>query len=261
MKQNFEFEVCVDSVSSAQAAVEGGADRLELCGSLIEGGTTPSFGMIKQVLAVSTIPVHVMIRPRGGDFCYSDEEIQVMRSDIESVKSSGAAGIVIGCLTKDGCVDAVRLKQFITQAKSGSQVLAVTFHRAIDMSNNPVEAIEVLKSLKVDRVLTSGWAPTAPEGSTILRMLVRYGSGTLTVAAGGGINEDNVTKLVNDTGVCSIHASARVIRDSIMEHQRSDMSMGGIPDSEYIIKVACAERVRNIREKALNAYKIIYNVV
>jgi len=202
-------EAAVDSVTSALAAERGGAGRLELCDALFDGGTTPSAGMISAVKATVRIPVFVIIRPRGGGFVYSDEEIGVMRLDIEAARMLGADGIVVGALTRDGRVDVERLRTLVAAAGD----LPVTFHRAFDLVRDQDAALEMLVQERVARVLTSGGAPTALEGVEAIRALVRRAAGQLDVMAGGSVREESVQELVHRSGVRAVHVrGTRLIR-------------------------------------------------
>jgi copper homeostasis protein len=194
-------EACVDSVASALAAERGGARRLELCDNLFDGGTTPSAGMISAVKAAVHIPVFVIVRPRGGGFVYSREELAVMRLDIEAARMLGADGIVLGALTADASVDAEHLRPLID---AGGE-LPVTFHRAFDLTRDLSEALEALAQLGIQRVLTSGGAPTALDGVQTIRALARQAERRVTVMAGGGVREETVQELVHRSGVREVH--------------------------------------------------------
>ena len=185
------LEVCVDSVESAVAAERGGADRVELCDNLLEGGTTPSGGAVETARALLGLKVHVMIRPRGGDFCYSPIEFDVMRRDVELAKRLGADGVVIGLLTEDATVDLERTRTLVELARP----MSVTFHRAFDMARDPYQALEDLVSLGVDRVLTSGQEASVVEGLDLLAELVRRAGDRIVVMPGGGLAERNVAKV------------------------------------------------------------------
>ena len=195
-------EACVDSVTSSLAAERCGAHRLELCDALFEGGTTPSPAMIAECKAAVSIPVFVMIRPRGGDFVYSDEERDVMRRDVVVARELGADGVVIGGLRPDGSVD-VPLVRFLVEA---AHDLPVTFHRAFDVTRDFEVALESLIDAGAHRMLTSGGASTAADGVTTLAKLVRQAGSRIIVMAGGGIREENVRKVVSTSGVREIHA-------------------------------------------------------
>ena len=195
------IEACVDSVESARAALAGGADRLELCDNLIEGGTTPSAGMIAACRDAIPLPLFVMIRSRGGDFICSDDEAGVMRRDVESAVALGAGGIVTGALTAAGEVDERCMRALVAAAGA----VPVTFHRAFDVCRDRRAGLDTLARLGVRRILTSGGAATALEGAGEIRRLVHQADARLTIVAGGGINELNARQLVEATGVREIH--------------------------------------------------------
>ncbi len=180
---NLLFEICIDSVDGAVAAQQGGAQRVELCDNLVEGGTTPSIGTIRLARANIAIGLNVIIRPRGGDFCYTPLEFEVMRQDILAAREAGADGVVIGLLQPDGRVDAARTRALVELARP----LSVTFHRAIDLCRDPLEALEDLAAIGVDRILTSGCRPTALEGAEVIAGLVRRSNGRVVIMAGGGV--------------------------------------------------------------------------
>eukprot|EP00055_Hartaetosiga_balthica_P018429 m.134259 g.134259 ORF g.134259 m.134259 type:complete len:427 (+) comp9539_c0_seq1:108-1388(+) len=241
-----KIEVCVDSVASAKSAIEGGAHRLELCSALSEGGLTPSFGLAKSVIRHSTVPVFALIRPRGGDFLYTDDEVEVMCEDIRMLDKAGVDGFVIGALKRDGTVAVCVVKKLM--AECGDK--PVVFHRAFDMSRDPMEALEVISSLGIKRILTSGCASSCMEGIPLLAKLVsaahKY---NITVMPGGGISEDNVAEIVDKTGASEIHCSARAVFKSNMLFRRQDVHMSSIVvkcDSEFETKLASSDRVRAI---------------
>jgi copper homeostasis protein len=194
-------EACVDSVMSAVAAERGGARRLELCDNLFDGGTTPSAGMISAVKAAVRIPVIVIVRPRGGGFVYSQEEIGVMRLDIEAARMLGADGFAIGALTKDARVDAEQVRALMRHTGG----LPVTFHRAFDLVRDQGEALETLMREGVSRVLTSGGAPTALEGVEAIAKLVGRAAGQIAIMAGGGVREETVQEIVHRARVSEVH--------------------------------------------------------
>lgn len=194
-------EVAVDSVVSALAAERGGASRVELCDSLADGGTTPSAGMISAVKATVRIPVFVIIRPRGGNFVYTREELGVMRLDIEAARMLGADGVVVGSLTHENRVDEGQLATMMGAAGD----LSVSFHRAFDLTADKGEALESLIRAGVSRVLTSGGAASAIDGVTTIRDLVKRAGERIVVMAGGGVREETVQEIVNRTGVAEVH--------------------------------------------------------
>lgn len=203
------IEVCVDSSAGVRIARDGGADRVELCSALEVGGVTPSTGLVHAAVAVG-LPVHVLVRCRPGDFVFSDDEIAVMIQDVTAAVAAGAAGVVIGALTQDGEVDAVAAGRMIAAAGSAS----VTFHRAFDLTADPLVALDALRSLGVARVLTSGQAARALDGSELLATLVRRsGADGPVILAGGGVRAESVAALIARTGVSEVHFSARVPAD------------------------------------------------
>lgn len=249
MAQSILMEVCVDSVESAVNAERGGAGRLELCSSLLEGGLTPSLGLLHVVKEYIKIPVYVMIRPRGGDFLYSGQEVEVMKKDIELMKTTGADGIVVGALTDDGLVDADLCMELIAAARP----LPLTFHRAFDMTHNPSLALETLISLGFERVLTSGGDSTALEGQPVIKRLIDQAKGRIIVMPGGGITERNLQRILEGTGAEEFHCSARSTRDSAMKFRNTCVTMGAsISAPEYDLKVADVSKVRSLNAIAKN---------
>jgi copper homeostasis protein len=216
------LEVLVESVESAQAAMAGGADRLEVCQNLFEGGTTPSAGLVAALRRHVPLPLNVMLRPRGGDFCYSDAEFEVLRHDLAVFKELGAAGLVLGLLQPDGTVDAPRTAELLALARP----LPVTFHRAIDMTRDPFEALETLIGLGVDRVLTSGGEATVLEGAEVIAEMIRRAGDRIVVMPGGGIRERNVERIARLTGARELHVSGSRSVASRMEYRNSRVSMG-----------------------------------
>jgi len=202
---NVIFEACVDSIDSALNAELGGARRIELCDNLPEGGTTPSAGCIKQVIDNLSIDINVLIRPRGGDFLYSDSEFEIIKQDIQYVKNMGIHGVVIGVLRQDGNIDIPKMKQLVDLARP----LSITFHRAIDMTPEPFRSLEEIIDLGIDRILTSGQAKTAWRGRELIAQLVKKANDRIIIMAGSGINESNIRKLVDITGIRECHATAR----------------------------------------------------
>ena len=236
-------EACVDSVESALAAQGGGASRVELCDNLVEGGTTPSAGTIALCRDRLRIPMYVMIRPRGGDFCYSPVELDVMRRDIEGAQALGADGVVLGLLRPDGRVDRRRTAALIALARP----LDVTFHRAIDVSRDPLAALDDLLALGVDRVLTSGQARTALAGARVIAALVERAAGRLVILAGGGVDAGNARRVVARTGVKEIHVRGTSTKTSAMRYRSRRVRMGGAPPAdEFTLPVTDARRIRRI---------------
>jgi copper homeostasis protein len=241
MKRNqFEIEICANSVISAIAAEKGGADRVELCDNLYEGGTTPSPGMIFQTKLVTSLNVFPIIRPRGGDFLYSKDEMDVMLKDIEVAYNIGADGIVIGCLRANGKIDYEKCSRLIEAAKG----LPITFHRAFDMTIDAFEALDTCMKLGLSRVLTSGQKNKAIDGVSLIAELVRHAGNNVIIMPGSGISEDNIQYLAGQTKAKAFHLSLRNSYESGMEFRRNDIYMGGTKEiPEFAHKYTSAERV------------------
>jgi copper homeostasis protein len=242
MKDGLIVEVCVDSLESAIAAERGGAKRVELCSGLPEGGITPSAGLIATARQKISIGLHVMIRPRPGDFCYTVDEFSVMQRDVLMAKQLGANGVVFGILDLDGKVDVQRIRQLVDLAKP----LKATYHRAFDMSVDLKQSLENVVEVGADRILTSGGAPTALEGATMLRSLVEAARGRVIVMACGGIDDKNVQHIIKQTGVREIHVGLRTPIPSAMRHRNDHISMGSLKGSEYQRFVVMEERVKRL---------------
>ena len=202
---DYKVEICANSVASCLEAQKGGAYRVELCAGIPEGGTTPSYGEIVVARKLLNIKLNIIIRPRGGDFLYSDLEHQIMLHDIEMAKKLGVDGVVIGCLTADGEIDMQRNHELVNAAKG----MNVTFHRAFDMCKDPFQSLEQIITLGCDTLLTSGQQPTAIEGVTLLKKLVDKANGRITIMPGSGVNENNIATIAQQTGASVFHFSAR----------------------------------------------------
>jgi copper homeostasis protein len=243
MDQTIQIEVCVDSVESAIAAEEGGADRVELCDNLLEGGTTPSAGMIALARKHLVLGLQVIIRPRGGDFCYSDIEFAVMRRDIETAKGLGVDGVVIGILKPDGCIDVERTRKLINLARP----MNVTFHRAFDMTRDPHQALKDLIDLGVDRILTSGQAFSVLEGLDMIAELVRIANDRVIIMPGGGTERD-IRKVVEFCGVKELHVIGPMVVESDMEYRNHEVFMGGeLRPAEYQRLVTDSKKIESLR--------------
>lgn len=202
------LEVCVETLAEAIQATDAGATRLELCSCMSEAGTTPSIGLVSAIVERVNVPAFVMIRPRGGDFLFDDMELDVMRRDIEAVKRAGAAGIVSGVLEADGAVDREATGSLVDAAGP----LPFTFHRAFDLAPELERALDVLRSIGVSRVLTSGGASSALVGADAIARLSRRCAGAMTLVAGGGVRADHVAELVQLAGVTEVHARPTRLR-------------------------------------------------
>lgn len=231
----FKVEICVEGTDGLIAAQNAGADRVELCASLIEGGLTPSLGVIREALRVATVPFHVIIRPRGGDFLYSDVEFNSMVEDIKALRDMGSvAGVVIGCLTPDGRIDEARTTALVAAARP----MSVTCHRAFDMTADYRDAIEALVRCGVDRVLTSGQRDTAVEGSAILKDSVAIAKGRIVIMGCGELNAGNIAGVRRETGVDEMHFAALKTLKSTMDFRNPHVGMGGTAiEREYEVTV------------------------
>lgn len=237
----YQFEICANSVKSCLAAQEGGAHRVELCAAIPEGGTTPSFGEIALARELLHIKLHVIIRPRGGDFLYSELEMKSMLKDIEICRKVGVDGVVFGCLNSAGDVDLPQMQELMAASKG----MSVTFHRAFDMCRNPQEALEQIINLGCDRILTSGQRPTAEEGISLLKKLNEQAADRIILLAGSGINEKNIRKIAVETGISEFHFSARLNEESEMSYRNQIVSMGGtVHINEYEQPYTSSKRVR-----------------
>lgn len=240
--KNYQFEICTNSVESCVAAQKGGANRVELCAGIPEGGTTPSYGEIATAREILTdTRLHVIIRPRGGDFLYSPIEIKTMLKDIEIARQLGADGIVFGCLTADGEIDMPVMRELMAASKG----LSVTFHRAFDVCRDAKKALEQIIELGCNRILTSGQQPNAEAGIPLLKELQEQAAGRIILLAGCGVNEKNIHRIAVETGIHEFHFSARESVKSGMQYKNEAVSMGGtVHINEYERNVTTAERVK-----------------
>ena len=238
------LENCAYSALSALNAQIGGADRVELCSGMAEGGTTPSYGEIVAARKVLTSArLHVIIRPRGGDFLYDDIELEAMLNDIKMAKSIGADGIVLGCLTADGSIDTANLKILLKAAEG----MSTTFHRAFDVCNNPLEALETIINLGFDRILTSGQQPDAEHGIPLLRQLVERAADRIIIMPGCGINANNILRIALETGATEFHSSAKRIMASRMTYHNEAVSMGDKGTDEYTRTITDPDKIRQLK--------------
>lgn len=238
------LEVCTGSVESVVSARNGGAQRAELCAALEIGGVTPSAGLISEARKIEGIALHVLIRPRGGDFLYDKEETACMVNDIMTAKELGANGVVIGALTAEGEVD-IAVCQQLTEAAQG---MNITFHRAFDMCRDPFAALEQIISLGCNRILTSGQAATAEHGIELLKKLVEKAEGRISIMPGCGVNAGNAAKILHASGAHEIHASARANVGSRMLYRHNGVSMGNTDNDEFARKETDPKEVKRIIE-------------
>lgn len=245
-REEFKFEICANSVESCLAAQEGGADRVELCAGIPEGGTTPSYGEIKLARKLLTkTKLHVIIRPRGGDFLYTPLELERMEEDIRICRELGVDGVVFGCLTEEGEIDREANRRLVELARP----MSVTFHRAFDRTADPMKALEDIISLGCNRILTSGQQPKAIDGISLLAQLEKklkeYPLPPIQLLAGSGVNEENIRQIFDATGIHEYHFSARANVVSKMKHYNHEVYMGAKGADESNSLVTSAEKVRN----------------
>jgi copper homeostasis protein len=236
------IELCVEGPDGAAAAAEGGADRVELCASLVEGGLTPSPGMVRAALAAVSIPIMAMVRPRGGDFLYSERDYASMRDDVIALRDSGVAGVVFGCLTADGDIDEART----TELAGLAHPMSVTVHRAFDMARDPAAALEALIRCGVDRVLTSGQRPTITAGRDLLRQLHAQAAGRIAIMGCVVDLTPDSLAAARASGLPELHFAAPRTQASPMRWRNPAVGMGGADDlgREYHITVTDPHLVR-----------------
>jgi len=243
MTMNFSLEICVDNLESAIEAQNAGATRVELCNNLSEGGTTPGFGTISSARNNLNIGLHVIIRPRGGDFLYTDLEYEIMRRDIDTCGACGVDGIVLGLLESDGNIDVGRTSKLIEIARP----MSVTFHRAFDMCKDPFKGLEDVINAGADRLLTSGHMNKAEEGLELISQLILQAGERIIIMPGSGINESNIIHIARTTGAKEFHLTGRKVIESEMTFRRQNISMGGIAGiSEFSRKVIDPDMIRGI---------------
>ncbi len=236
---NYRLEICAFNLPSALIAQKAGADRIEFCASPEEGGVTSSPGLLRTARELLSIPLYPIIRPRGGDFQYGDEEFRVMLRDIEFCKQLGCDGVVIGMLLADGSIDKRRCTLLVEMAYP----MGVTFHRAFDRTANPFEALEDIVSIGCERILTSGQRPVAAEGTDLINELVREANDRILIMPGSGVRSSNIDALTGKTGAVEFHTTARGRKASSMSFVNDGME----EDSSFV--VADEEEIRLIKKQ------------
>ncbi len=238
------IEVCVDSVSSALAAERGGAQRVELCSDLYEGGVTPSVGLLEAVRSNISIGLHPIIRPRPGDFCYSDDEIDIIKRDIRIAKEAGADGVVFGLLKPDGTIHIEQTRILVELARP----LSVTFHRAFDMAANLDQALEDVCATGADRLLTSGGEQDCVQGANAIARLVKAAGDRIIIMAGGGIGQSNAISIIERTGATEIHVGLASTTTSPMLFRNTRVTLGKTHGREYQRTQVTEENVRKLSQ-------------
>ena len=244
MKNRVLVEICVDSTASALAAERGGAHRVELCSGLAEGGTTPSAGLIENVRGNIDIALHVIIRPRAGDFLYTADEFESMKRDVLTAKHLGAEGIVFGILKEDGRVDTARTRTLVELARP----MSATFHRAFDMSSDLNQALEDVIRAGAHRVLTAGGLQNAEDSIATISKLMTTANGRIAIMVGGGIRETNARRIIAETGATEIHANVSHSAPSPMLYRNDKISLGAIKGREYDLVIVSEDKVRRLLE-------------
>lgn len=234
-----KIEICAGSITSALAAQEGGAYRVELCDNLKDGGTTPSYGTLLLTRNNLSIKLFPIIRPRGGDFLYTDLEFEIMKTDVEQCHNLGCDGVVFGILTKDGKVDLQRCLELKTIAGN----LGITFHRAFDRCKNPFKALEEIIEMGFDRILTSGMENSAIKGASLISRLIEQANGRILIMPGAGIRPENLKELINKTGATEFHSTAKSFVESKMLFRKVKT---GNPEEEFFIEETNIEIVKQL---------------
>ena len=239
----FILEACVDSYQSAVNAFNGGANRLELCSNLIIGGTTPSLELFKKIKNNLDIKINVLIRPRFGDFLYSDDEFEIIKNEIEQFKNLGANGIVFGALNSNGTLDIKKMKEALKIAEN----MDFTLHRAFDVCKEPFTVLNQCIDLKINTILTSGQEDNCVLGKNLLKELVKKANGKIDILVGAGVSSNNIEKIANFTNAKSFHLSGKIEKNSLMEYRKQNVNMGLKNLSEYIIWETSEQNIRNAK--------------
>lgn len=239
----YTLECCVDSVESAIAAKKGGADRLELCSALVIGGLSPSQALYRKIREQADIPIRVLLRPRFGDFCYTDYEHEILKEEVRSFCRLGADGIVIGTMKPDGTLNLEQMKELMEE----TQGMTVTLHRAFDMCQDPFQTLEEAKRLGIHTILTSGQKNVCTEGMDLLKELVEQAQGKTEILVGGGVDASVLPVLAEKTKAKAFHMSGKVSIESEMQYRKQDVSMGAASVSEYEIWRTSEKRIREAR--------------
>lgn len=242
--KNYVLEVCVDSVTSALAASRGGAGRLELCSNLVIGGTTPSISLLREIQKYTDIPVHVLIRPRFGDFCYNEYEFSIMCEEVKRFLAEGAQGVVLGLLRPDGTINEGQMKAIMAEAKG----MSVTLHRAFDVCRDPYQALEAAKDLGVNSILTSGQKDTCVAGKELLKELVELSNGELEILVGSGVDAGVIKEIYPLIKAKAYHMSGKITIDSQMNYRKAGVNMGLPGLNEYEIWQTDEYKIRETKQ-------------
>lgn len=249
MQKTYVLECCVDSVESALAAARGGATRLELCSSLITGGLSPSIALFREIRRNCNLPIHVLLRPRFGDFLYTEYEFAVLLEEVRLFQIEGADGLVIGCLTPDGALDIPHMEKLIVQA-NGTRI---TLHRAFDMCSNPIEGLNAAKSLGIHTILTAGQQNACLTGKPLIEKLLQQAD-DIEILIGGGVNATVIETFLKDTPACAFHMSGKKVLTSNMQYRNPSVSMGTASLDEYSIWQTDENQIRAAEEALLRHF-------
>ncbi len=242
--KNIQLEICADSIESALTAQNGGAQRIEFCDNLLDGGTTPSFAQLEMARKLlKTTKLYVLVRPRGGDFLYSDVEFDIMKLDIHCCGKLGCDGVVIGMLTADGHIDTDSCAELVAIARHYG--MGVTFHRAFDRCCDLQQGLEDVIGLGCERILTSGGCNTAQEGVAIIKKLVEQAAGRISIMPGSGVTPENARTILETTGAYEIHGTFRSRYPSKMIYRNTQL---GNPDNEYMLQYTDSEKVKKVMQ-------------
>lgn len=242
--KDYILECCVDSVESAIEAKKGGADRIELCSALVIGGLSPSKALFEKIKSEVGIRTHVLLRPRFGDFCYTDYEHEIIKEEIRMFKEAGADAVVIGSLKPDGSLNMEQMRELVKEAEG----MSITLHRAFDMCKDPFQTLEQVKELGIDTILTSGQKNSCAEGAELLAQLVEKSEGKVDILIGAGVDASVIKELYEKTKARSYHMSGKITLDSEMVYRKEEVSMGVASMSEYEVWRTSAERVRTAQK-------------
>lgn len=246
--KDYILECCVDSVESALEAQKGGANRVELCSALVIGGLSPSVALFKMVRDAIDIKIHVLLRPRFGDFCYTEYEHEIIKEEVKMFRELGADGVVIGTLNQDGSLNMEQMRELVSEAGE----MSITLHRAFDMCEDPMKTLEDVKDLGIHTILTSGQKNSCINGTELLAELVRKADNKVDILIGGGVDSSVIQELYDKTGATSYHMSGKITLDSEMQYRKEDVSMGAASMSEYEIWRTSSVRVaaaKNVLDK------------
>lgn len=246
------LECCIDSVESAIAAERGGADRLEMCGNLVIGGTSPSLALYNEIRKNTNIRIHALLRPRFGDFLYTEHEMNILKEEVIMFREAGVDGIVIGCLNEDGDLDVKKMEMLLNERGN----MSVTLHRAFDVSRDPFETLEVCKKLGINTILTSGQKSNVTAGKDLIKQLVEKAEGKVDILAGAGVNAKVITEMLKEIPLTSFHLSGKMTLNSEMKYRKEGVPMGIDSMSEFEVWRTDEAQIAAAKKALLEGRKI-----